>query len=151
MQILGGWAKKDSVGIVAIASRSGRIFCFAREHPPGSAFAQIEAQEIQDAGFSNLATVGGQTLAVIITGLSPEIQYQITCVAEADGGLLSVQDQIDSTRRLLNTSSTEVAVSANTGPAVARSEAAELEVKGKFVELLTPRRRLDLGRSGARS
>lgn len=110
VQILGGWAKKDSVGIVAIASRSGRIFCFAREHPPGSAFAQIEAQEIQDAGFSNLATVGGQTLAVIITGLSPEIQYQITCVAEADGGLLSVQDQIDSTRRLLNTSSTEVTI-----------------------------------------
>ena len=99
--------KQDSVGIVAVASRSGRIFCIAKEHPKFN-FVQVFAEEIQDAGFSNLATVGGQTLAVTITGLSPEVQYQVACVAEADGGLLSVQGQIDSTRRLMNTSSTEV-------------------------------------------
>ena len=36
----------------------------------------------------------------------PEPQ-QVACTAEADGGLLSTQAQIDVTRRLLNTSATE--------------------------------------------
>ena len=32
---------------------------------------------------------------------------QVACVAEADGGLLSIQEQIDVTRRRLNTSDGE--------------------------------------------
>ena len=41
---------------------------------------------------------------IIITGLEVFTQYQAACVAEADGGLLSTQEQIDVTRRRLNTS-----------------------------------------------
>ncbi|CAJ1459137.1 unnamed protein product [Effrenium voratum] len=105
--ILGGWVEENSVGVAAASSRSGRIFCHARNT---SSLVQVTAAEVQDTGFSNLATVGGQTVAIIITGLEASTQHQVACVAEADGGLLSVQEQIDVTRRLLNTSSTEVTI-----------------------------------------
>ena len=46
----------------------------------------------------------GETLAKLhIAPLRP----QVACVAEADGGLLSIQEQIDVTRRRLNTSEGE--------------------------------------------
>lgn len=77
--MLGGWAKQNSVGVVAASSRTGRIFCHTR---------QINGTE-----------------AVLVT--AEEVQ-EVACVAEADGGLSSIQAQIDVTRRRLNTTSGEV-------------------------------------------
>ena len=82
-----------------------------------------------------MATVGGQSIVIIITGLNVSTQYQVdlktcqckisliarqvACVAEADGGLMSTQQQIDTTRRSLNTSWTEVTIS---GMGITREE-----------------------------
>lgn len=116
--MLGGWVKRNQVGLVAASSRTGRIFCHARP-VAGNTSMQVTAEEIQEDGFSNLATVGGQTIVIIITGLEVFTQYQAACVAEADGGLLSTQEQIDVTRRRLNTSESEVTIS---GMQITRTE-----------------------------
>ena len=113
VSVLGGWAKQNTLGIVAASSRTGRVFCHSRA-VNGSMPFQVTAEQVQEDGFSNLATVGGQSIVIIITGLATASQYQVACTAEADGGLLSTQAQIDVTRRLINTSATEVTISGMT-------------------------------------
>lgn len=119
--MLGGWAKQNQLCVVAAASRTGRIFCHTLQIN-GTEPVTVTAQMIQEDGFSNLATVGGQSIVIIITGLATYTQYQVACVAEADGGLLSIQEQIDVTRRRLNTSDGEVTIG---GMSITRGESKE--------------------------
>ena len=45
--ILGGWAKQNSVGVVAASSRTGRIFCHTRQIN-GTEAVLVTAEEVQE-------------------------------------------------------------------------------------------------------
>eukprot|EP00931_Biecheleriopsis_adriatica_P114653 TRINITY_DN90573_c0_g1_i1.p1 TRINITY_DN90573_c0_g1~~TRINITY_DN90573_c0_g1_i1.p1 ORF type:complete len:1913 (-),score=285.46 TRINITY_DN90573_c0_g1_i1:313-5601(-) len=118
--VLGGWAGKDIIGIVAQASRAGRIFCNAFEKlasntTESSPAAEIEITEttadlIRAPEFFNILTVGGKSVGVNILNLKPSTDYEVMCVAEADGGLVSVESEIAKTRRTMTTEGTTVTI-----------------------------------------
>ena len=53
VSVLGGWAKQNTVGIVAASSRTGRIFCHTRA-VNGSMPFQVTAEEVQQAPWHDL-------------------------------------------------------------------------------------------------
>ena len=48
MSVLGGWAKQNTLGIVAASSRTGRVFCHSRA-VNGSMPFQVTAEQVQEA------------------------------------------------------------------------------------------------------
>ena len=47
VSMLGGWAKQNSVGVVAASSRTGRIFCHTRQIN-GTEAVLVTAEEVQE-------------------------------------------------------------------------------------------------------
>eukprot|EP00931_Biecheleriopsis_adriatica_P035738 TRINITY_DN20592_c0_g1_i2.p1 TRINITY_DN20592_c0_g1~~TRINITY_DN20592_c0_g1_i2.p1 ORF type:complete len:1891 (-),score=352.02 TRINITY_DN20592_c0_g1_i2:78-5615(-) len=110
VEVLGGWSMQEKIGIVAKATRAGRIFCNAFENHYGNLTIVLTSNSIRAPEFFNILTVAGDTVGVAITGLKPATRYEVACIAEADGGLESAQEWIEGSRRVIYTEDTEVTI-----------------------------------------
>ena len=108
--IRGGWAGTETIGVVAGASATGRLFCHA--FVQNSSFSPtVSPAAIRNGNYFGILTSTSNTIAITIADLQPGMPHIVACMAESDSGAESTQSQVDLTRREISTESTEVTIS----------------------------------------
>uniref|UniRef100_A0A7S4SY96 Uncharacterized protein n=1 Tax=Alexandrium monilatum TaxID=311494 RepID=A0A7S4SY96_9DINO len=95
--MLGGWAGTQDLTTVVVCNKAGRIFCGAVAAP--AAADALTVANIKAQFNSNFLTQAFSSVPVTMTGLSPATEYEVACLAEADGGVESTPEIIEATHR----------------------------------------------------
>lgn len=108
--VLGGWASHDKLAVVVSSNVAGLIYCIALPlvESTMNISSRPVAASILAAKANNFLAVAGLSVMVQVVGLQPSTLYELFCIGESNGGVVSSQAQIEATRRPWRTEATPI-------------------------------------------